>query len=216
MKSPLMASQMLLELVQEDLGPAQAEHVDLLRNALSSLMELVTQVLDVSRLESNALPLKPEPVDLPGLVDEQLRSIRIIARGVQVHSEGTRPLVANADRELVSRVLFNLVGNALKFSASNGHVWVHYSQEGAFARVEVVDDGSGIDPAHHALIFEKFGQVGNETRRRGTGLGLTFVKMAVEAQGGQVGVISQLGQGSRFWFTLPLDSGVTQAPSIAP
>jgi signal transduction histidine kinase len=68
----------------------------------------------------------------------------------------------------------------------------------------VTDDGRGIAPNNHARIFEKFGQIEGDRRKAGTGLGLTFAKMAVEAHGGQIGVISALGDGATFWFTLPI------------
>jgi signal transduction histidine kinase len=115
------------------------------------------------------------------------------------------PLVAEFDADLVRRVVANLVTNAIKFSATDGEVRVALKSEGGLMRVEVIDNGRGIAPEQHRKIFEKFGQVEVKgTPRIGTGLGLTFARMAIEAHGGQIGVESAVGQGSTFWFTLPV------------
>jgi signal transduction histidine kinase len=104
---------------------------------------------------------------------------------------------------LLRRVIGNLIGNAIKFTAADGEIRVSAARQGEMIRVEVADDGFGIAPEHHARIFTKFGQVGGPRGRGGTGLGLTFARMAVEAHGGRIGVVSAPGKGSTFWLTLP-------------
>lgn len=125
--------------------------------------------------------------------------------------EVDRQVTAYGDRELVRRVIGNLVGNAFKFAPTRGHVTIRISKVDNQARVAVTDDGEGIDPRYHAKIFEKFGQLEEGQKKIGTGMGLTFAKMAIEAHGGTIGLSSAPGKGSTFWFTLP-----ASAPSAAP
>jgi signal transduction histidine kinase len=110
-----------------------------------------------------------------------------------------------ADREIVSRIVENLLANALRFTPADGEVRVGIVVEAEHMRVFVADTGPGIPPDLRDSIFEKFVQVGGSAlpRNRSTGLGLAFCKMAVEAHGGRIGVDSELGKGSNFWFTLP-------------
>ena len=110
-----------------------------------------------------------------------------------------------ADVGLLVRVFQNLLSNAIRFSPPGGEVVVRVGTTPEGVRAEVHDEGPGIAPEHHQLIFEKFGQV-RSSRRPGqasSGLGLTFCRLAIEAHGGRIGVRSQLGQGSSFWFTIP-------------
>jgi signal transduction histidine kinase len=99
----------------------------------------------------------------------------------------------------------NLAGNAFNYTAANGSIRIAISRAGREARVEVADDGPGIPAPFHDKIFEKFVQVEDLNAKVGTGLGLAFCKLAVEIHGGSIGVESQIGKGSTFWFTLPLE-----------
>jgi signal transduction histidine kinase len=115
-------------------------------------------------------------------------------------------VTAQVDRDLVSRVIQNLLANALKFTPARGSVRVTVVQGTDVVRVEVADSGPGIAPADRERIFEKFGQVSARAEGRqyaSTGLGLAFCKLAVESHGGCIGVDSEEGEGSTFWFTLP-------------
>ena len=115
-----------------------------------------------------------------------------------------QPCLANYDADLVGRVVTNLLANALKFAPADGTVRLTLGLEDGQVRVALTDTGRGIAPEYHLRIFEKFGQAELRDKHVGTGLGLAFCKLAVEAHGGQIGVASQPGQGSTFWFTLPL------------
>jgi signal transduction histidine kinase len=110
----------------------------------------------------------------------------------------------SADPVLLSRVIRNLLGNAFKFTPEGGSVRVGISKTDREARVTVTDEGPGIPAEYHEKIFEKFGQVEDIRAKTGTGLGLTFCKLAVELHSGRIGVESEVGGGSTFWFTLPL------------
>ena len=101
-------------------------------------------------------------------------------------------------------MLENFLGNACKFTPDSSEVRVSVTRPGELARVSVTDSGPGIPPRYHERIFEKFAQVDQDTKRFGAGLGLTFCKLAVEAHGGKIGLESDSGNGSTFWFSLPL------------
>jgi signal transduction histidine kinase len=110
-----------------------------------------------------------------------------------------------ADQEIVSRIVQNFLANALRFTPAGGEIRVGIVVEASNTRVFVADTGPGVPPDFRDSIFDKFSQVAGSSpdRSRTTGLGLAFCKMAVEAHGGRIGVDSELGQGSTFWFTLP-------------
>jgi signal transduction histidine kinase len=114
-----------------------------------------------------------------------------------------------ADREKVAHIVGNLLGNAIDFTPPGGRVWVRAScldgAHGAECLVEVADTGIGIDPSNHELVFREFAQVDASASRQhhGTGLGLTIARKLVELHGGRIWVESELGAGSRFFFTIP-------------
>jgi signal transduction histidine kinase/CheY-like chemotaxis protein len=180
------------------------------RNA-SRLDELVDQLLDVARLEVGSLPLRARCVDLGQLVSRVADrfSPAAQARGVSLTVEDQRaPMFLDPDK--IDKVLSNLLSNALKFTPTGGQIAVRVRApqgegEGAAARVEVEDSGIGIDPAAQARLFERFFQVddGDTRRFQGAGIGLNLAMELVHLHGGEIGVESRPGVGSRFWFTLP-------------
>jgi signal transduction histidine kinase len=115
------------------------------------------------------------------------------------------PVTVVADKDLILRVIQNLLGNALKFTSSDGWIHLDIQPDGNRVCVKVRDNGPGIPVEYQERIFEKFGQVEARAHRQkfSTGLGLTFCKLAVEAHGGSIGVESEIGKGSTFWFVLP-------------
>jgi signal transduction histidine kinase len=114
------------------------------------------------------------------------------------------PVSVSCDADVIRRVLENLISNALKFTRSDGTIRVSVQRNVANVTISVSDDGQGIPPDQHKHIFEKFGQTDSGSEHRhSTGLGLAFCRLAVEAHQGTIGVQSELGKGSTFWFTLP-------------
>ena len=209
MRSPLSAISISLELLQSGLaGAGRADDLKLVAISLASAQQIGSMInclLDVSRLEAGEMPLRPEDVDLSVVVRNVLDSQRPVAatRNVTLSSSG-ESCTARCDPEITHRILGNFVTNALKFTPAGGEVRVSLAYDGAHARVTVRDTGVGIAPENHASIFEKFRQVHARDASSGTGLGLHFCKLAIEAHGGRVGVESALGAGSTFWFTLPV------------
>ena len=210
MRSQLLGIYGTLELFREDIaGRLNEEELDDMNLAIKTTMglnDMVTMLLDVSRMESGEMPLTKEPSDLCQVVDAAIGSLGALTKSCAVtFAPSDGPVTAVCDSEVVRRIVINLVGNSIKFTPSDGQVQISLTPQGGAVRVEVADTGPGIPPEYREKIFEKFGQVEGRQKGRGasTGLGLTFCKLAVEAHGGQIGVDSEVGKGSTFWFELP-------------
>ena len=180
--------------------------VDAVLRHADRLGRLVADLLDISRIEAGRYPLAMEPLELAEVVEHVFESVDVdankkdIALAVDVADE----LRIVADPKALEQVLINLVSNAVKYTPGGGHVEVRAVPIGSRVRVEVRDDGPGIDPAHRARIFERFYRAdpGRSREMGGTGLGLSIVKNLVEAMRGEVGVDPRSPRGSVFWFTL--------------
>jgi two-component system phosphate regulon sensor histidine kinase PhoR len=191
--------------------------LDALQRHAERLGRLVADLLDISRIEAGRYPLVMEPVDLAFLVDRTIAALALQAseKGITLVSRLPGELWVAGDDKALEQVLFNLVSNAIKHTPGKGHVEVDavvIEREGEVPtrlRVEVRDDGPGIDPRHHRRVFERFYRVdpGRTRDMGGTGLGLAIVKHLVEAMGGQVGVDGRRPQGSSFWFTVATAAG---------
>jgi signal transduction histidine kinase len=174
---------------------------------------MVNDLLDIGKMEAGMMTVDAEvfPVDEPirlalSLVEALARDKGITIQVSNGEREAGRTGLVQADREIVRRMAVNLLGNALRFSPRDGSITVSVEPAGvASIRVTVTDQGPGIPPEHQARIFDKFHQVANggPNGMPSTGLGLTFCKMAAEVLGGRIGVRSEPGEGSTFWFTLP-------------
>jgi len=186
------------------LSPGGAAYLGRARGSAARLLEMVNSLLDVSKMEAGQLELHRAECDLAPVAVEVFSVLEPLRQNRTFDLEAPpSPVTVSVDRDLITRVLQNLVGNAIKF-APNGTVRVVIKAVGDAVRVSVIDTGRGIPPEFHKRIFEKFGQVAQSGPRVGTGLGLTFCKLAIEAHAGRIGVNSEPGKGSEFWFTLPL------------
>jgi signal transduction histidine kinase len=186
----------------------QKESQDDLKHAASAarrLAQMITDMLDINRFEAGKLELTTKRMRAGQLFEQSLESLAGLIKGRHLRLSVPADLEVFADPEVARRVVVNLLGNALKFTASEGCIELGATALDAGVRVTVKDDGPGIDARYHARIFEKFEQV--NARAEGglpsIGLGLTFCKLAVEAHGGRIGVESAPGSGSTFWFELP-------------
>jgi signal transduction histidine kinase len=181
-----------------------------LQDAISStflLREMVSTVLDLSKMEAGAMELQAKPCDLRDVARSALEPMRMLQdQGVLVLDLPPEPLPAVCDPPMAGRIILNLVANAVKFTPPlPGAVRISLGITDAGIRVAVRDQGPGIAPEFQERIFERYNQgpgPGAE-RHQSTGLGLAFAKMAVEAHGGSIGVESALGSGCTFWFILP-------------
>lgn len=206
MKSPLTALRMFLGLIHLSIKKVEPELLEVCRSAqagVDSLTAMADQMLELSRLEAGALVPDVRSVDFTALSALVVDSLRPLAGSKRLRLLASPAEWIKCDEDLARRILQNLLSNALKFSPEEGLVLVRLRRENQGLRIEVEDQGPGIPPEEHLRIFEKFAQVEGSKRRYGTGLGLTFCKLAVQAHQGAIGVESQPGKGSRFWFTLP-------------
>jgi PAS domain S-box-containing protein len=192
-------------------GPVTAEQrkqLGIVLSASRQLLALISDFLDISKIEAGAITLKPGPVHLPGDLRNELAAYYDLARDraieLDVETNGCE-IVATADVQRVRQVLGNLVSNALKFTDA-GRVQVRFESRQNVALVSVEDSGIGIPAEHLWTLFEPFKriEIPGQRTREGTGLGLAIARRLTEAMGGQIGVESSPGRGSRFWFTLPL------------
>jgi PAS domain S-box-containing protein len=198
-------------LAEENEGPLNAKQKRFLGHILQDsrhLLELINEVLDISKIEAGKLLLQREKFDFAACLDETLAAIRNQAEARKIHIENKNTFqgLLYADALRTKEILYNLLSNAIKFTPKNGTVWVESLTQSDCLRVTVGDSGIGIPPEEHAAIFEKFYQIGDTTSgvREGTGLGLSIAKKLVELHGGTIWLESGQGQGSRFSFTLPL------------
>ncbi len=172
------------------------------------LGRIVTDLLDISRIEAGRYLLHPSPLNVGDTVDHVLDLIESNARdkGIELSVDIDPQLEIQADRKAMEHILINLASNAFKYTPKDGKVeFTAHALDDDMVRIEVLDNGPGIDPAHRERIFERFFRVdaGRSRDMGGTGLGLSIVKNLVEAQGGDVGVDPRSPRGSVFWFTLP-------------
>lgn len=199
-------------LIDEVGGPLTAKqrgHVTQIQAGAERLGHLVNDLLDITRLESGTCKLSRQETDLLALIRKGLDGLQPQAtvgrRSLETRfpTECPRPWI---DGPRIAQVLDNLVGNALKFTPPGGWIRVCVLPGPEQVRVEVRDSGPGIAAEHMSRLFEKFYQVNPTLTREhgGTGLGLSIAKALVEAHGGRIGVESKPGEGSCFWFTLPL------------
>jgi signal transduction histidine kinase len=218
LRTPLTAvithAEILRDGILGELTPRQLESVRGIITGGRQLLAQVGEILTYARGSANQLTVDPTRFAV-GEVLEQARALnapllnkkQLTAR---VEVDPDVPLV-NADREKVEHVLANLLGNAIDFTPAEGNVWLRASRTSDGARecvlIEVADSGLGIAPEHHELIFQEFAQVDSTPSRphHGTGLGLTIARKLVELHGGRIWVESEIGGGSRFFFTIPLE-----------
>lgn len=207
LRSSLTSIGLSLALLEQNLRPGASRNRNLVRTALAGvrrLSSMTTQLLDINRLEAGQMPLHPQESDVVHTAAAAIELAAALEARSQWRLEAPEAVVACYDAEIIGRVIENLLNNALKFAPTGSELKIAIERKGAFARVSITDQGPGIPSANQAQIFQKFAQLEHQNQRLGVGLGLAFCKLAVEAHGGQIGVLSQPGHGSTFWFTLPL------------
>jgi signal transduction histidine kinase len=194
---------------------AKSQFADTIHREATRLGQLVNDFLEWARLESGRTKIEQHPVDVRRIVDETVKVIKPQADkhgiSVDVHSPQDLPLIMG-DPSRLKQVLINLVSNAIKYNRDAGRMDIKVSVQDEHLRIAVSDTGYGIAEQDLPFVFERFYRVAaSEKRAKGTGLGLTIAKQIVELHGGEMAVESELGVGSTFLFTLPLQ-GETMGP----
>ena len=188
----------------EALSPTNRRLLGVAQSALDQVIAMVSSVLDLSKIEAGELRPQRKDCDLLALVYQTAATLEPLRGSRTILFEcDAEAIPAFLDRDLIARVIQNFLGNALKFTGDKGTIRLRVERLPAGAKVSVIDDGPGIPAEFHERIFEKYGQVKTGRPMLGTGLGLTFCRLAVEAHGGTIGVASEPGRGSTFWFELP-------------
>jgi len=214
-RTPMNGVVGMAELLQNtSLDARQLHMLQTMRRSADALLEIINDILDFSKIEAGRLQVVNDDFALIELVEDvcDLLASRAQERGLELvcHVDGSVPGQCNGDPLRLRQVIINLLGNAIKYT-EKGHVVVRAravdSSEGGFRlRIEVEDTGLGIPESELDSVFDAFTQVDTfETRKHGgTGLGLAITRQLVGLLGGEVGVSSQVGRGSTFWFELPL------------
>lgn len=210
LRSPLTAMLLRAEiLLTGKRGPLSAEATDDLRRFsrnIRSMVGLINDFLDLARLQGAEEKLQSVELDLAAVVTTVVDELRPLAEAGHLTLEChvvDPELMVMGERTRLGQVLSNLIGNALKYTPPGGKVVVNACSHEHFIETTITDTGPGIPPEAVPSLFERFTRVASTSRTTGTGLGLMIVREIVEAHGGQVGVETELGKGSRFWFRLP-------------
>jgi signal transduction histidine kinase len=217
LRTPLAAIITHAEILRDgmlgELNQKQRDSVTGIVNGGQQLLDMIDEILTYVRSASDQVSLVRTEFSLAEVADQ----LRVLNQALaakkrltieRLNGDDLPPVYA--DRDKIKHVLGNLIGNAIKFTNEGGRIWIAFSRRGADGEevcVEVGDTGRGIAPNHHELVFREFAQVDASPSRphHGTGLGLAIARKLVELHSGAIWVESELGKGSRFFFTLPLN-----------
>ncbi|WP_369976812.1 ATP-binding protein [Xanthomonas bundabergensis] len=220
LRTPLNAILGYAQVLEMDLpGAAQRGQLQHILGAGRHLLGLITELLDIARIEADQLDLSPQPVPVRAAIEEALGLVapEATARGIVLQPLQQLPpaWTVRADPQRLRQVLINLLSNAIKFNRPGGAVWVSAEQQGEFLCIAVHDQGHGLSAEQVQRLFTPFERLGAERSAiEGTGLGLALSKRLAEAMGGRI-VVESSPEGSRFWIALPLDRPCT-APAPDP
>ena len=215
LRTPLTSIKGYIDLILDgeagEVNEIQQEFLSIVKENSDRLVELINDMLDISRIESGRIVLKVQPLDIAERVCGAVNTFKAVldqqGRSIHVDVPDELPKAAG-DPDRVGQVLINFISNAIKYSPEGGDVYVSADFEDDRVKVGIRDEGIGIAPEDQARLFTKFYRVDSSLTREigGTGLGLSICKSIIELLGGEVGVDSEQGKGSTFWFTLPLAS----------
>jgi signal transduction histidine kinase len=215
LRTPLNAiigfSEVLGDRMFGDLNDKQEEYLKDINASGQHLLSLINDILDLSKIEAGRMELELADFDLPAAIENALSLVRERAgrRGIRLTQQIAAEVgTIRADERKMKQVMLNLLSNAIKFSPEDGRIEVRAAMTDGIAEISVTDTGVGIAPEDQQAIFEEFRQVGTADKKaEGTGLGLALSRKFIELHGGKIWVKSELGQGSTFTFTLPVQRG---------
>src|SRR3984957_12278664 len=210
LRTPLNAivgfSDLLSDGTPGELNVKQKRFVNHIKQGSTHLLQLINDILDLSKIEAGQLELRSEEFLVKDALPEVLSTIHplAMAKNIRVEQKVESKSLVKSDRVRFKQILYNLLSNAVKFTPKDGLIRIECVDHWDFVRMSVTDTGIGIRPEDQKVVFEEFRQIEGSADRaqEGTGLGLAITKRLVEQQGGQISVESELGKGSRFTFTL--------------
>ncbi len=240
LRTPLNAilgtSETLLDKLYGEISEVQKDAIKVIDRNATHLLQLINDIIDLTRIESGTMELQRQPTKINDLCENSLVLVRQQAfnKQIQTHLQITSTLpdlVIDIDKQRITKALINLLNNAIKFTPAEGSVTLKVTSKAEAFQLNsastesspnssqtwigfsVIDTGIGISQENIGKLFQPFVQIDSALNRKysGTGLGLSLVKQIVELHGGQVGVISEEGVGSHFWFDLPFDNLLLQS-----
>lgn len=212
LRSPLISNiygaRLIKKRLKENLDGELSEIIENNLTTLDRALNLVNDLLDISKIESGNLEVRKDAIDIGEILDISIKSLRSMAdmAGISIEREAEPDIPKiKGDRELLIRVMINMIGNAIKYTSQGGVVGVTTVTTGFGIKVSVIDRGPGIPEEKLSTIFERYVQLGREVEnmKRGTGLGLTICRQIVEAHSGRIWAENSAGGGSIFNFELP-------------
>jgi signal transduction histidine kinase len=200
---------MLNERVQGELNDKQASYVSNIMQSSKHLIDLINDILDLSKVEAGKMKLEREIFNIDEMIDETISSMKPLAKNKNIDLVEDIRIVnseIHADRKKIKDILYNLLSNAIKFTPENGRVSIKVNYDSETLDIDVSDTGIGISEKDQEKLFEPFRQVNSFLTREfeGTGLGLAIVKRYVEIHGGTLSLKSKPGKGSTFSFSIPI------------
>ena len=208
---------------ETELTPEQESYAKAADASGRTLMSIIDEILDTSKIESGRLNLESSPFDLLTLAEgvTELLAPRAHAKGIEISCRVTRnvPATITGDEHRTRQILFNICGNAIKFTEQGGvSLFIDYDDRSRSLTLDISDTGIGMSPTEMAHIFDEYAQANSNTTRRfgGTGLGLSISKKLVEGMGGTISVSSKAGRGTKFTITLPCASASETANQNKP
>jgi two-component system OmpR family sensor kinase/two-component system sensor histidine kinase BaeS len=208
LRNPIGIISSHLEAMIDGVFPTDKEELVSLHDETILLARLVGDVRELALADAGQVELHRAPTDMRALIEASVTAFQPLAQesDITIVARLSNVPELNVDAQRIEQILRNLLSNALRFTPPHGSVALSLGQDGNDVRIEVRDTGTGISPEALPHVFERFWRADKARTRSqgGTGLGLAIAKQWVEAHGGKIGVESQLGQGSTFWFTLPI------------
>jgi signal transduction histidine kinase len=211
LKNPLTSilgfSQMIQLEAEED--TSVAESAQLIEQASQRMLKIISQLIQGSALESGELELEKELFDISVVSDFVITNNKPLAtqKKQKLIPALEEDLMVHGEMDRIIEIIDNLISNAIKYSPIGGKIWINLTQENGNARFEIIDEGPGLSDEEQTKLFKKFTRLSPEPTggETSTGLGLSIVKKLVELHDGDVGVESEPGNGSKFYFTIPLE-----------
>lgn len=213
LRTPLNAIMGFTSLLGEQVvGPLTPEQQGFLRQVMASadrMLVLVEDLLDQGKMMAGHFQVFPRPIRFDAIIDMAVRRVaeQAAEKGIPIAVADFTAISVWVDEARVVQVVANMLSNAVTFTPAGGRIDVRVEAADGYVTTHITDTGIGIDPAHQALLFTRFTQLADGLTRRtgGTGLGLSICKAIVDAHHGTIGVSSEPGRGSTFWFCLPVD-----------